>query len=180
MFGTINTQFFHNLAGNTQNTRLIRLLTKSMNPKGHAIYTLEDLHAMMSAYAFEIYDQCPHPALNCSPAEKFAKGIEISGAREHRAIQCDEAFHLMTLPTTPKGTAKIQPGMGVKILGFYYWAAEMRNPSIEGKSVRVKYDPEDLGIAWAYLGDQWVQCRPNRTLNLDGRTEKELKIATLE
>ena len=180
MFGTINTQFLHTLAGNTQNTRNIRQLTKSMNPKGHAIYTLEDLHAMLSAYAFEIYDRRPHPALNCSPAEKFDEGIEVFGAREHRCIKCDEAFYLMTLPTTPKGRAKIQPGMGVKILGFYYWAAEMRSPRFEGESVRVKYDPEDLGTAWAYLGDQWVQCRPNRILNLEGRTEKELKIATLE
>jgi putative transposase len=180
MFGTINTQFLHTLAGNTQNTRNIRQLTKSMNPKGHAIYTLEDLHAMLSVYAFEIYYNRPHPTLNSSPAKKFAEGIELFGAREHRAIKCDDAFHLMTLPTTPKGTAKIQPGMGVKILGFYYWAAEMRNPRFEGKPVRVKYDPEDLGIAWAYIGDQWVQCRPNRTLNLEGRTEKELKIATQE
>jgi transposase InsO family protein len=180
MFGTINTQFLHTLAGNTQNTRDIRQLTKSMDPKGHAIYTLQDLHAMLSTYAFEIYDKRVHPTLNCSPAEKFDQGIEISGAREHRRIDCDEAFHLMTLPTTPKGTAKIQPGMGVKILGFYYWSAEIRSPRFEGNSVRVKYDPEDLGIAWAYLGVKWVQCRPSRTLNLEGRTEKELKIATLE
>lgn len=118
--------------------------------------------------------------MNSSPAEKFAQGIEIAGAREHLRIECDEAFHLMTLPTTRKETAKIQPGMGVKILGFYYWAAEMRSQKFEGKSIRVKYDPEDLGIAWAYLGNQWVQCRPSRTLNLEGRTEKEIKIATLE
>jgi transposase InsO family protein len=180
IFGTINTQFLHALAGNTQNTRNVRQLTKSMNPKGHAIYTLEDLHTMMSTYVFEIYDNRPHPALNCSPAEKFAEGIKNSGAREHRAIKCDEAFRLMTLPTTPKGTAKIQPGMGVKVFGSYYWAAEMRSPHIEGKTVPIKYDPEDLGIVWVYLGDQWVQCRPSRKVNLERRTEKELKIAALE
>ena len=180
IFCTVNTQFLHTLAGNTQNTKLVRQLVKSMDPKSHAIYTLADLHTMMTAYAFEIYDQRPHPTLNCSPAEKFAQGIEISGAREHRVIKYDEAFHLLTLPTTLKGTAKVQPGMGVKIFGFYYWAAEMRSQHFEGKSVRVKYDPEDLGIAWAYLGDQWVQCRPNRTCGLEGRTEKELKIAALE
>ena len=180
MFGTLNTQFLHTLEGNTQNTRNVRQLTKSMNPKGHAIYTLEDLHAMMNAFAFEIHDQRPHATLNCSPAEKFAEGVEISGVREHLTVKDDEAFRLMTLPTTPKGTAKIQPGMGVKIFGFYYWAAEMRSQHFEGKSARVKYDPENLGVAWAYLGNQWVQCRPNRTVNLEGRTEKELKIATLE
>jgi transposase InsO family protein len=180
LFGTINTAFLHRLRGNTQNTRNVRQLGKSMNPKGHAVYTLEELHDMLSAFAFEFYDNRPHPTLNCSPAEKYAKGIEISGAREHRSITCDEAFHLMTLPTTAKGTAKVQAGMGVKINGFYYWAPEMRSRHFEEKSVRVRYDPENLGVAWAYLGDQWVQCKPNGTMNLEGRTEKEMKLATLE
>jgi transposase InsO family protein len=180
MFGTIDTTFLHTLPGNTQNTRNIRQLTKSMNPKRHALYTLEDLHKMLCAFAFEHYDKRPHPALNCSPAEKYDKGIEISGARKHKEIIFDEAFRLMTLPSTPKGTAKIQPAMGLKIGGFYYWAPEMRSRHFEGKSVRVKYDPENMGAAWAYLGDQWIQCKPNGTLGLDGRTEKEMRLATLE
>jgi transposase InsO family protein len=180
MFGTINTSFLHTLQGNTQNTRNIRQLTKSMNPKGHALYTLEELHEMLSAFVYEYYDKRPHPTLNCSPAEKFRKGIEISGARDHKEIVFDETFRLMTLPSTQKGTAKIQPGTGLKIGGFYYWAPEMRSRHFENKSVRVKYDPENMGVAWAYLGDQWIQCRPNGTLGLDGRTEKEMHLATLE
>jgi len=180
LFGTLNSTFFHTLEGNTQNTRNVRQLTKSMNPKGHAIYTLEDLNGMVSHFAFEFYDHRPHPKLNCSPAEQYDKGIGIAGARDHRFIPYDEAFLIMTLPATPRGTAKVQAGMGVKIGGFYYWAPEMRTRRFEGQSVRVKYDPENMGVAWAYLGDQWVQCRPNGTLNLEGRTEKEMQLATLE
>lgn len=180
MFGTVNTQFLHTLKGNTQNTRNIRQLTKSMNPRNHASYCLEEMHAMLATFVFEIYDNRPHPALNCAPKDKYDRGIEISGAREHRSIKCDETFYLMTLPSTAKGSAKIQPGMGLKIGGFYYWASEMRSRSYEGRSVKVKYDPENIGVGWAYLGDQWVQCRPNGTLNLEGRTEKEMQLATLE
>jgi len=121
-----------------------------------------------------------HPALNCSPAQKYATGIEISGAREHRFIANDEALFLMTLPTTPRGTAKVQPSMGVKVNGHYYWAFEMRSRHFEERSVRVKYDPENLGFVWAYLGDQWIQCRPNGTMALEGKTEKEMQIATTE
>jgi hypothetical protein len=180
VFGTINTTFLHTLIGNTQNTKNIRALVKSMNPKGHAAYTLEELHDMLSVFAFEYYDNRPHPTLNCSPAEKYAKGIEISGAREHKAIAFDEPFHLMTLPSTPKGTARIQIGMGIKVHGFYYWAEEMRSRLLEGKSVRVKYDPQDASVAWAYLEDEWVRCRASATLNLEGRSEKEMRIATAE
>jgi transposase InsO family protein len=180
IFGTINTSFLHTLQGNTQNTKNVRGLVKSMNPKGLAVYTLEELHEMLSVFAFEFYNKRPHPALNSSPEEKYAKGVEISGARVHRAVVFNEAFRLMTLPTTPKGTAKIQPAMGFKLAGLYYWAPEMRSRHVEGKSVQVKYDPENLGVAWAYLEDHWIQCRPNGTLNLDGRTEKEMRLATLE
>jgi hypothetical protein len=180
MFGTLNTTFFHTLAGNTQNLRNIRQMTKAMNPKRHAIYSLEDLHDMLSHFAFEFYENRPHPSLNCTPAEKYKRGIEIFGAREHRSIAYDETFRLMTLPATLRGTAKIQPTIGVKINGFYYWSSEMRSRHFEGKSVRVRYDPEDLSVVWAYLGDQWVQCRSNGTLNLDGKTEKEMRLATAE
>jgi putative transposase len=178
-FGTVNSQFFHALAGNTQNTRNVRQLTKSMDPKGHAIYTLEDMNSMFSIYAFEHYNKRPHPALNFTPAEKFAEGITAFGAREHQVIKDNEAFRLMTLPSTSKGMAKIQPGMGVKLFGFYFWSDQMRSQKFEGKSVRVKYDPENLGVSWAYL-DDWVKCRPSQALKLDGRTEKELRIAAQE
>ena len=180
VFGTINTTFLHTLTGNTQNTKNIRAMVKSMNPKGHAAYCLEELHDMLSVFAFDYYDKRPHPAVNCSPAEKYMNGIEISGAREHKAIAFDEAFRLLTLPSTPKGTARIQTGMGIKIRGFYYWASEMRTRHLESKSVRVKYDPEDAGVAWAYLEDAWVQCRSSTILNLAGRTEKEMRIAVTE
>ena len=86
----------------------------------------------------------------------------------------------MTLPTTPKGTAKIQPGMGVKLFGFYYWAEEMRSRHCEGQRGRVRYDPENLGASWTYLGNRWVQCRPSVAFGLEGRTEKEMQIAVLE
>jgi hypothetical protein len=33
LFGTSNTQFVHNLAGNTQITKNVRQVTKSVNPK---------------------------------------------------------------------------------------------------------------------------------------------------
>jgi len=179
LFGSINSSFLHTLKGNTQNTKNIRGLVKSMDPKGHAILTLEELHDMLSIFAYKHYDKRPHPTLNCSPAENYAKGIEISGARAHKEIIPDETFRLMILPSTPKGTAKIQPGMGLKIGGFYYWSSEMRGRHFEGKSVRIKYDPMNLGACWAYLRDQWIQCRPNGTLELDGRTEKEIRLATL-
>ncbi len=44
LFGTTNTQFIHNLRGNTHITRNVRHVTRSVNPKGLAAWTLGDLH----------------------------------------------------------------------------------------------------------------------------------------
>lgn len=43
LFGTANTRFVHNLLGNTQITRNVRQVTKSVDPKKHAIWLLAGL-----------------------------------------------------------------------------------------------------------------------------------------
>ena len=74
-FGTATTQFFDNLLGNTQLTRQVRLVTKSINPKAQAVWTLRRLHARLSEWAYEIYDSLEHQALGQSPREAFAAGL---------------------------------------------------------------------------------------------------------
>ena len=71
LFGTANTQFFHNLAGNTQAARNNRQMTKSVDPRNHAAWTLTDLHRMLTEYAYEVYDRLDHPALGQSPRKAF-------------------------------------------------------------------------------------------------------------
>jgi hypothetical protein len=43
LFNTANIEFIHNLAGNTQVMRNVRQVTKSVNPRGYAIWTLGEL-----------------------------------------------------------------------------------------------------------------------------------------
>jgi putative transposase len=51
LFGATNTRFIHNLAGNTQMMRHVRQVTKSVNPKTHANWTLERLYERMCEWA---------------------------------------------------------------------------------------------------------------------------------
>ena len=44
MFGVVNTQFIHNLRGNTQIMRNVRQVTKGVDPKGLATWPLAELH----------------------------------------------------------------------------------------------------------------------------------------
>lgn len=106
LFGTTNTQFIHNLRGNTQITRNVRQVTRSVNPKGLAAWTLGDLYDRVSEYLYEVYDSIDHPALGETPRQAFQAGLEAGGLRPQRMIPYDQEFLIATLPTTPKGTAR--------------------------------------------------------------------------
>lgn len=180
LFGTTNTRFVHNLQGNTQIMRNIRQVTKSINPRTHAIWTLEKLYQYLCEWAYEVYDTIEHPALSQSPRDAFAAGMVNTGERTHKLITYNDDFRMFTFPTTPKGTAKIQPGRGIKIRNIYYWSDAFRAPTVEEKRVQVRYDPFDSSLAFAYVSGQWSECLSEYPLTFRGRSERELMIATAE
>src|SRR5579885_369590 len=180
LFGTTNTRFVHNLLGNTQITRNVRQVTKAVNPKRHAVWTLEKLYLYLREWAYEIYDTIDHPALGQSPRDAFNRGIASTGERKGRLIPYDEDFRIRTLPTTPKTTAKVSPGRGVKIKNFYYWSDAFRHPEVEGTRVSIRYDPFNVGRAYAYVRGQWVECLSDRQKAFHDRSEREVMMATSE
>jgi putative transposase len=180
LFGSANTQFFHNLRGNTKIVRNVRQVTKGNSPKGLATWTLPELHDRLCQYLFDIYDTTEHPALSQTPREAFCRGLESTGSRGHRLVRYTHDFLMATLPTTSKGTAKVLPGRGVKINHFWYWTEAFREPGVENHDVAIRYDPFDAGTAYAYLRGQWAECHSEQHSILKGRSEKELKFVTEE
>jgi putative transposase len=180
LFGTTNEVFIHNLLGNTQIMKNVRQVTKEVNPKVHAVWTLEDLYKMMEKWCYEVYDTMPHSTLDDNPRQVFIKRIAKTGERKNTYIKYDETFKMLTLPTTKKGTAKVKTGQGVKINYFYYWAEDLLHPLYEEKDVPIRYDPYNIGVAYAYINDYWTTLISHHHNTLRNRTEKELKIATAE
>lgn len=180
LFGTTNNQFLHNLTGNTQAARNTRQTTKSVDPRNHAAWTLTDLHRMLTEYAYEIYDTVDHPALGQTPREAFDGALTLTGSRAHCRIAYDRDFLILTLPTTRKGTAKVTAGRGMKINHLYYWSEHFRNPSWESRQVPVRYDPFDIGTAFAFVDHQWVECHSEHYASLHGHSEREVHLASEE
>ena len=180
MFGTTNTQFLHNLLGNTQITRNVRQVTKSVNPKELAVWSLSPFIEQLCRYLYEIYDTNIHPALGESPRDVYDHGFQNTGSRFQRLIQYDHDFMIATMPTTLKGTAMVHPGRGVKINYISYWCDAMEDPKILRKRVSVRFDPFDLGTAYAYIGGQWIQCHSDHYQVFQGRSQKELLVASRE
>lgn len=180
LFGTTNTQFIHNLLGNTQIMRHVRQVTKSNSPVGQAAWTLVHLYDYLSSFLFEIYDTIEHPALGQTPREAYFAGLQSSGARTNRFISYDQAFLIATLPTTQRGTAKVVPGRGVIINCVRYWAEAFRDPNVENQGVQVRYDPFDIGTAYAFVRNCWTECHSEHYVALQGRSEKEIMLASKE
>jgi transposase InsO family protein len=181
LFGIAETRFIYTLIGNTQMTKNnVRQLVPSVDPKKLAAWTYEALLDRLSEFVYEIYDTIDHPALGQSPREAFSAGLAKAGARRHRLIYDEEEFRLLTLPTTTKGKARVQPGRGVKINYIYYWCAAFRDGEIEGREVAVRYDPYDAGRAYAYVRNGWHQCLSEYYHIFHDRSERELMIAAAE
>jgi transposase InsO family protein len=180
LFGTANTQFIHNLQGNTQLMVRVRQVTQSVNPKGQAIWPFEELYRRLTEYAYEIYDTLSHPALGAAPRDAYQSGFSRTGDRAHRRIAYDHEFLVFTLPTTPKGTAKVIPGKGIQINYLYYWSDLFRDPEVEKQNIPVRYDPFDAGIAYAYLNGQWTECHSEHYVIFHGRSEREIMLASQE
>jgi len=180
LFGTANTQFVFNLTGNTQITKHIRLTTKSIDPERQAVWTLGDLYRYLCVWAYQVYDQELHPALGMTPREAFKAGLAVSGERAHRKILYDEEFRFLSLASPRKGTAQVEPGRGIKVNYLYYWSEAFLSAAVERTQVPVRYDPFNIGIAFAYVQGRWVQCRSEYYLQLRGHTERELHLASAE
>jgi putative transposase len=81
LIGTANTTFIHNLAGNTQVMKNVRQVTKSVNPREHAVWTLGELYAALRCWAYEVYDTSEHGTLKQTPKDAFEMGLLRSGTR---------------------------------------------------------------------------------------------------
>jgi transposase InsO family protein len=180
LFGTTNSQFIHNLRGNTQITRNVRQVTKSNEPTGQARWPLGRLYDYLSSFLFEIYDTIGHPALGQTPREACLKAFQNTGNRVNKMIPYDQAFLLATLPTTKRGTANVSPGRGVIINRVHYWAEAFRDPTVENHDVAVRYDPFDIGTAYAFVKNRWTECHSEHYTVLQGRSEKEIMLASKE
>jgi hypothetical protein len=158
----------------------VRQVTKAVDPKGQACWTLYALAARLEEWAYEIYDTLEHPALGQSPREAFAAGLVQGGERHHRLIADDEDFRMVTLPTTTRGTAQLQRRLGLKIHHIYYWDEAFLDPELEGTRLPVRFDPFDAGIAYAFVKGRWVRCISEYYAQFAGRSEREIQLASAE
>jgi len=173
---TLLKDLIHNLAGNTKASKKPRQMTKEVDPRRHADWTLEELHGTMCRWAYDEYDTIEHSALGGqSPREAYEQGIRTSGTRPRRLIPYDDVLRIIALPSTDKGTTKVHP-QGIKVHGIWYWHNALRR--LLGQSVPVRYDPYDISVTYVYVEGRWIRCTSSYVETLAGHTERELMLAS--
>jgi putative transposase len=65
----------------------------------------------------------------------------------------------------------------MKLNHLYYWSEHFRNPAWESAQVPVRYDPFDIGTAFAFVDRQWVECHSEHYATLHGHSEREVHLA---
>jgi len=179
LFGVVHQQFVHNLMGNTQITKEVRMVTKSINPKTTAVWTIGPFAEWFTAWGYEFYNTRPHWTLKHTPLQAHARSLKLTGEQRGH-IPYDESFRILTMPTTRKQTAKNTVDKGVKINYIRYNASELKEREFEGKQLHVRYDPFDLSYAYVRVGKRWVKCVSDYYASLEYCTERQLKIITEE
>jgi putative transposase len=175
LFGTSNTQLFHTMMANTQNTRNVRQLTPETDPYKRAIWTVSELKQIIESYYFEDYDTRTHRSLLMSPRQAFETSLANFGKSRHRLMAFDETFLILSCPSTPSGTAKVQPD-GVKIKYLYY-----NDPGLQpylGKSLAVRYDPFNLANAWAQVNGAWLKLTSRHASVLVNFSQHSVDVVT--
>jgi putative transposase len=173
LFGTSTTMLLNQLSGNTQATKTPRLLTREVDPKQQAVWTLQHFTERFSQWVFEVYDQMEHPALFQSPREAFDQGMAKAGARLHRLIAYSEEFLMHTRPTTHTGRAKISASRGITVNGLRYWNPAFAHSDVAGNQVEVRYEPYDMAVVYVFVRGQWLECLADNYAQVHGRSERE-------
>lgn len=182
MFGTVNTQLFHNLDGNTKLTKNVRMITGSHLPQKLANWGLEDLYKLIEQWAFDFYDNESHPALDMSPRDAFIKAIKETGERPHKLIQFNQDFLVASCPTVDRGGERtIDRQRGVKVHNFYYQSPMFDSLRLHKKKVPVRFDPNDVGRVFVQLPNlQWIEARSMQLQHIARINLRQLKAISEE
>src|SRR5260370_1386043 len=97
------------------------------------------------------------------------QGMQLAGMRIHRLIPYSEEFLILTCPTTRTRFVKLDAARGIVVNGLRYYHPLMRSSKDAGKQVEVRYEPFNMGIAYAFVDGQWLTCTADAFLQVQGR-----------
>lgn len=181
LFGRVNTEYVHNLHGNTKATKQVRMVTGKSLPKNNAEWTLELLYYGLCFWADHYYAESEHPALRETPRHAFTRLQRECGSRPQRRILFNRDFQIASCPLVDRGgTRKIHRQTGVKAFERYFWHPLFRDAAVAGTLAQVRYDPFDASSVYVFVKGQWVQARCRQLVHLPPMSEAAFEAISEE
>ena len=177
-FGVQNSQLTHVLRGNNKALQTPRRMSPTHDPRDLSVWNLRAFREAFEQYLDQVYHCVEHPALGVSPATAMEIGLLQSGRRLHTLISYDRLLMIATMPTTDKGTAKIQRDGSFKANKIDYFTASLVDYA--GQQLDVRYDPFDISRAYVMGKSGWIEACSMYQGELTGRTEKEIAVISQE
>jgi putative transposase len=178
-FGKTTTAFINNLLGNTQALKKPREMTRSVDPRRKAVWTLAAFHRRLCQWCYDVYDNNYHTALERTPREEYEAVITLSGVRPYRAVEYDQKFLMQTMPTSDRGEKLlVHYRKGIQVHYEFYRSKELDD--VVGTEVEVRTDPYDISRVFAYVKGGWTQCDAVHFLALRHHSERELQLISDE
>lgn len=177
-FGVQNAQLTHVLRGNNKALQAPRRMSPTHDPRDLSVWNLRAFREAFELYLDQVYHAVEHPALGVSPVAAMEIGLLQSGLRRHTWISYDQQFLIATMPTTDKGTARIQRDGSFKANRIDYFSASL--VKFEGQELEVRYDPFNVSRAYVMGNSGWIETFSMYQGELTGRTEKEIAVISQE
>lgn len=177
-FGLNNTAFIHALRGNNQALQSPRSMSATHDPMRLAVWNLRAFHEAFERFLNEVYHTVEHPALGVSPNKAMEVSMTTTGYRTHTLVPYTRQFVIETMPSTKKGSAKVQTNSSVTINRVEYFSPRLG--TFVGNQCEDRYDPFDLSRAYVLCGHDWIEVTSGYASILAGRTEKEIAIISSE
>lgn len=175
---TTQTQFVATLLGAKDLVeRNFRAISPEADPKRQACWILSKFEESIENYFDTIYHNAHHGGIDMTPNHAESLSSLSHGNRPFKRIKYDEQFIARTCPTTSKGTAKVQPS-GLKINSRWYDGPELHRPGLLGTVLEIRYDPWDLGRAFAYMNGSWTEIFSEYYALFKDKTERQVRHLT--
>lgn len=179
LFGSIETELFSQLEGNTRIMRETRLVTADVNPFNRAKWTLPALHRVTEKFLFVDKPDQIAPALGMTPNEFEQQRLQETGSREHLLVRYDENLMLMTCPHAKKRLHSVCQRRGVWVAGMWYQHPELKGLG-KGAKVEVRIEPWLHRLVYVHVKGKWVGATAGNTRWLGNKTRREVEVTLRE
>ena len=153
---TMRAELLVSMAGQTARLKAVREVTKEMDPRRDAAWTLAAFTKILEHFFFEVYNRRVHPHVDLEPARKLEQGYLLRGCREQQRVVFDRNLVAATSPSC--GARRIDPKLGV-------WANynRFRNHEVSkqfhgrgDRKLEVRWEPEDCTLVRVLVDREWV------------------------